>query len=87
MKIVVKHVDNLNSSLIKTREEVPQYLVYLMTDDNISISCDITNGNIDKLKLINNLQSGYSEQLLIEEITLDVFKNNVLLNEDNNVGN
>lgn len=96
MKIVVKHVDNLKSSLIKTRDSIPQYLVYLMTEDNITISCDIANGEEDKMKAVNWLQIknhldngtiGKEFTLPVHDVSYKEFKNNVLRNETNYVGN
>lgn len=86
MKIVVKHVDNLKSSLIKSKV-TPQYLVYQMTEDNVTINCDIVNGDIEKNKVINKLQSNVGFTLPVYEVTYDEFKNNVLRNETNYVGN
>lgn len=45
MKIVVKHVDNLKSSYNAEKEMVPEYLVYLMTEDNVPISCEQCYGD------------------------------------------
>lgn len=96
MKIVVKHVDNLKSSLIKTREGIPQYLVYKMTEDNIPISCEIANGELEKTKAVswiqiqNHLDNGTSGKeftLPVYEVSYDEFKNNVLRNETSYVGN
>jgi len=94
MKIVVKHVDNLKSSLIKTKEPIPQYLVYLMTEDNIPINCDIANGEHSKNSIIDNLiiqenikNYGKKNILPVYEVSYNEFKNNVLRNETNYVGN
>lgn len=94
MKIVVKHVDNLKSSLIKSKV-TPQYLVYQMTEDNTPISCEIANGEWEKTKAVSWLQiqnhlkngtSGKEFTLPVYEVTYDEFKNNVLRNETNYVG-
>ena len=96
MKIVVKHIDNLKSSLIETRDEVPQYLVYLMTDDDTSVSCDIVNGEEEKslkvnwLQIENHLKNGTSGKeftLPIYEVSYEDFKNNILNNTPTYVGN
>ncbi len=92
MKIVVKHVDNLKSSLIKTKV-TPQYLVYKMTEDNIPISCEIADGEWEKTKAVNWIQIEHridkpeNFTLPVYEVTYDEFKNNVLRNETNYVGN
>lgn len=92
MKIVVKHVDNLRSSLIK-RKEIPQYLVYKMTEDDTPISCEIANGDWEMnnaIRLIQNNNSVSSSENLtlpICKVSYDEFKNNVLRNETNYVGN
>jgi hypothetical protein len=48
MKIVVKHVDNLQSINYPERPLIPQYLIYTMTDDNTLISCTVANGDESK---------------------------------------
>ena len=80
MKIVIKHVDNLNSTMSPTRENIPQYLVYLMTNDNIAISCDIVNGRTAKSKMVDNLQVKNNFTLPVLEVSYNEFKNNVLQN-------
>ena len=83
MRIVVKHVDNLKSSLIKTKEVIPQYLVYKMTEDNISVSCEIANGEYEKNKAINWVQIehriGKPENFTLPvcEVTYEEYKNNL----------
>jgi hypothetical protein len=52
MKIVVKHIDNLQSVNYPDRQLIPQYLVYTMTDDNTPISCTVINGDESKDILI-----------------------------------
>lgn len=94
MKIVVKHVDNLKSSLIKGKDPVPQYLIYQMTDDNIPVRCEIANGDDAKRAMIKwmDIQHAVDSQTMVNvsmesltlpvyEVTYDEFKNNVLRNE------
>lgn len=52
MKIVVKHIDNLQSINYPDRALIPQYLVYVMTDANTPISCAVVNGDEAKDTLI-----------------------------------
>lgn len=94
MKIVVKHIDNLKSSLIKTREHIPQYLVYKMTDENIPITCVIANGDEIKDREVSWIQIAHQLDCAEKNFTLPVhnvsfkeYKNNVLRNETNYVGN
>ena len=74
MKIVIKHVDNLVSTF-KSTTVTPQYLIYLMTEDGIKISCDIANGNKEKNKVSNQLISQNKNFTLpIHEISYEEFK-------------
>jgi hypothetical protein len=73
MKIVVKHVDNIENKLTTSETLIPQYLVYVMTDDNISISCNICNGDEKKEEVLNK-----NLTLPVHEVSYEEFKNNNL---------
>lgn len=81
MKIVVKHVDNLKSSLIKGKNTIPEYLVYTMTDDNIPITCANVVGDKWKDAAIKVQQLNYDFTLPVHEVSYNEFKNNVIRNE------
>lgn len=80
MKIVIKHIDNLKSSLVGNKIDVPQYLVYLMTEDNVSITCEIVNGNDRKVNLVNKINEKYDYKLNIFEISHREFKDKMRKN-------
>ena len=83
MKIIVKHVDILTSSLFKTAEETNKYLVYKMTEDNIPISCDECFGEVQKVRSIEKIQEKCDNGIIlpIYVVTYEEYKNNVLRNE------
>lgn len=87
MKIIIKESDRLKSGLHKEKV-VSEYLIYLMSDDNTPLSCDITYGVSEKNKVVNGLLLEHftpsdwnrdKESLLnnlnniIEEVSYDTF--------------
>jgi hypothetical protein len=83
MKVVVKHIDNLKSSLFPNKV-TPVYLIYLLTEDNIAVSCEEVIGEHERGKY---LRENFNLTLPVFEVTYEEFKNNVLRNEASYVGN
>lgn len=53
MKILVKHIKNIDNG------KTPQFLVYLMTIDNVAVSCSIADGESAKDKVIDEINNRY----------------------------
>lgn len=86
MKIVVKHIDNLKSTLIKNKT-IPEYLIYTMTDDDIPINCINTYGTQFKDMAVKTQQLPYNFTLPVYEVSYNQNKTNILKNKLNNVRN
>jgi CRISPR/Cas system CMR-associated protein Cmr3 (group 5 of RAMP superfamily) len=80
MKIVVKE-SKVEIPVNEEKSPVNEYLVYLMTDDNVSVKCKIAYTEED----MNDVVEGYREveglTIPIERVSFSEFNNKELLNE------
>jgi len=86
MKIVIKHIDNLRSS-INNKDTIPEYLVYVMTNDDIAVSCINTCGDIFMNAAVKDSQAKYGNDLPVHIISYEEHQNNIKQIEENYVRN
>jgi hypothetical protein len=89
MKIVVKECDKYHSQL-NSDKEVSEYLVYLMTDDNKSVECQVVVGEEEKKRVISEYQiwesikdrlHGESDRInSISEVSFEDFRSTIIRN-------